>query len=137
MSEVASNVKSLIDTAKADGHAVFGINISGTKYYYRSINRAEFRELQEKLTDEAEKARTEADKQKKGLKDDDPQVEAINNKLEREATAIRDRGEDRLVQKGLIHPALTINTPAGVISNLADRIMQASGYGTEEEPEIV
>lgn len=137
MTDITENTRKLIDSAKAEGHSVYGINISGTKYYYRSINRSEFRELQEKLTDEAEKARSEADKQKRGLKEDDPQVEAINNKLEREATAIRDRGEDRLVQKGLIHPPLNSNTPAGVISNLADRIMQASGYGSEEEPEIL
>lgn len=137
MAETTTEVKNLIDSAKADGHTVYAITISGTKYYYRSINRAEFRELQEKLTDEAEKARSEADKLKKGLKEDDPQIEVINNKLEREATAIRDRGEDRLVQKGLIHPVLTVNTPAGVIASLADRIMQASGYGSEEEPEIV
>jgi hypothetical protein len=137
MAETNIEVKNLIDLAKADGHTVYAITISGTKYYYRSINRAEFRDLQEKLTDEAEKARSEADKSKKGLKEDDPQIEVLNNKLEREATAIRDRGEDRLVQKGLIHPPLTINTPAGVIASLADRIMQASGYGSEEEPEIV
>lgn len=137
MAETTTEVKNLIDSAKADGHTVYAITISGTKYYYRSINRAEFRELQEKLTDEAEKARSEADKLKKGLKEDDPQIEVINNKLEREATVIRDRGEDRLVQKGLIYPALTVNTPAGVIASLADRIMQASGYGSEEEPEIV
>lgn len=134
---MTTEVKSLIDAAKADGHTVYAINISGTKYYYRSINRAEFRELQEKLTDEAEKARSEADRLKKGLKEDDPQIEIINNKLEREATAIRDRGEDRLVHKGIIHPSLTVNTPAGVIANLADRIMQASGYGNDDEPEIV
>jgi hypothetical protein len=137
MTEMTTEVKSLIDAAKADGHTVYAINISGTKYYYRSINRAEFRELQEKLTDEAEKARSEADRLKKGLKEDDPQIEIINNKLEREATAIRDRGEDRLVHKGIIHPSLTVNTPAGVIANLADRIMQASGYGNDDEPEIV
>lgn len=137
MAELNTEVKNLIDKAKADGHVVYAINISGSKYYYRSINRAEFRELQETLTLEAEAVRSEADKLKKGLKEDDPKLEEINNKLEREAAAIRDRGEDRLVQKGLIHPPLSTNTPAGVIASVADRIMQASGYGNEEEPEIV
>ena len=137
MTEITAEVKNLIESAKADGHTVYAITISGTKYYYRSINRAEFRELQEKLTDEAEVARSAADKLKKGLKEDDPQIEVINNKLEREAIAIRDRGEDRLVQKGVVYPSLNSNTPAGVVSNLADRIMQASGYGNEDEPEIV
>jgi hypothetical protein len=137
MTELNTEVKNLIDKAKADGHVVYAINISGSKYYYRSINRAEFRELQETLTLEAEAVRSEADKLKKGLKEDDPKLEDINNKLEREAAAIRDRGEDRLVQKGLIHPQLSTNTPAGVIASVADRIMQASGYGNEEEPEIV
>lgn len=137
MAELNTEVKNLIDKAKADGHVVYAINISGSKYYYRSINRAEFRELQETLTLEAEAVRSEADKLKKGLKEDDPKLEEINNKLEREAAAIRDRGEDRLVQKGLIYPPLSTNTPAGVIASVADRIMQASGYGNEEEPEIV
>jgi hypothetical protein len=135
MSNLSVDVKSIVDKAKAEGHAVFALNISGTKYYYRSINRAEFKELQELLTTEAEKAKAEA--LKKNLDDNDPKIEEINIKLEKDAAAIRDKGEDRLVAKGLLYPSISQNTPAGVIANLADRIMQASGYGSEEEPEIL
>lgn len=123
--------------AKADGHSVFSINISGTKYVYRSVNRAEFRVLQEQLTQEAQKAKVESDKAKKGLSPDSPEMDAVNLKLEKEAIDIRDRGEDRLVAKALLYPAVTSNTPAGVYTTIADRIMQASGFGSEEEPELL
>ena len=132
-----TEVNEQIIKAKADGHLVFSINISGIKYIYRSINRAEFRELQEQLTNEAEKAKADADKAKKGLPADSPELEAINNKLEREALLIRDRGEDRLVAKGLIYPVLNINSPAGIATTIADRIMAGSGFGSEEEPELI
>jgi hypothetical protein len=141
MSEIKSDlpdeVKNLVGFAKKEGHSVFSLTISGVKYIYRSISRSEFRKLQEVLTDEAEKAKLESDKAKKGLAEDSPEVQAINSKLEREALLIRDRGEDRLVAQGLIWPPLSTNTPAGVITTIADRIMEASGWGVEAEPEIL
>lgn len=115
--EVQDKVASL----KSQGYVVQAITIAGTKYVYKSVNRAEFRALQEKLTREAEEA-------KKNLPED---------KLEQEALAIRDRGEERLVEVGLIHPPLSANTPAGVLTSIADYIMQASGFGIETEPETL
>lgn len=106
---------------KAKGHIVQAITIAGTRYIYRSLNRAEFRKLQEVLTAEAEAA-------KKTVAED---------KLEQEALAIRDRGEDRLVKTALVSPEITENTPAGAVTTLADLIMQASGFGVETEPETL
>jgi len=128
-------VQSKIENAKSEVHSVFSLTISGTPYIYRSINRSEFKSLQEKMVKEAEDARIEAEAKKKDLPKDDPKIELINQELERKATEIKDRGEDRLVSVGLVHPVLSPNTPAGVPSTIADRIMQASGFGVEEEPE--
>lgn len=132
---IPESVQSQINKLKAEGHAVFSINISGVKYIYRSINREEYRLVQEKLTTDAEKVRLEAEALKKDLKPGDPKLAEINLKIEKEALRMRDDGEDLLLQKGLIHPALTANTPAGVATAIADRIMQSSGFGIEEEPD--
>lgn len=128
-------VKNIIDQAKAEGHSVFSLNITGTKYIYRSISRAEFKSLQEKMVKEAEQAKSEADNKKKGLEESDPKVAIINQELEAIALQIKDRGEERLLEIGVLHPKITENTPAGVHSTIADHIMQASGFGNEEEPE--
>lgn len=118
---IPENVQTQIDELKQLGFVVQAITIAGTKFIYRSVNRGEFRRLQEALTREAEEA-------KKTLKEDE---------LEQAALQIRDRGEDRLLNLGLIYPAISENTPAGALSTLADLIMQASGFGVETEPETL
>lgn len=130
-------IGALVMKAKAEGHSVFALTISGIKYIYRSINRAEFRELQAVLTKEAEDLRQEADNRKKGLSKDDPKLAEIDMYVEKQAAIIRERGEERLVEKSLIHPKLTPGTPAGVSPTLADRTMEASGYGGDEQPEML
>jgi len=130
-------VKKLVDEAKAEGHVVFAINLAGVKYIYRSINRAEFRDLQALLANEAEEAKTAADAARAGLEENDPKLLEIDTQLEKKAIEIRERGELRLVEKGLLHPALSENTPAGVSTTIADRIMEASAFGSEEEPEML
>jgi len=132
-----AEVNAAIVKAKADGHQVFSITISGVKYVYRSINRTEFRTLQDQLTTEAEKAKLESDKAKKALPADSPELEALNIRLEKEALAIRDRGEEKLVLQGLLHPAIGPNTPAGVFPSIANRIMASSGFDNENEPEML
>lgn len=118
---IPEDVQTRIDGLKAAGFVVQAITIAGTKFIYRSVNRGEFRQLQEALTKEAEEA-------KKTLKED---------QLEQAALQIRDRGEDRLLNLGLIHPSISENTPAGALTTLADLIMQASGFGVETEPETL
>lgn len=134
---LAPEVQALVDEAKKDGHVVFSLKLAGVAYIYRSINRQEFRQLQQKLADEAEKARIEAVNKKQGLSEDDPKIAEIDAQLEKRAMEIREKGEERLVEKGLLHPELTSNTPAGVSTSIADRIMEASAFGSEEEPEML
>jgi len=135
MSHNDTSVEPLVKAAKEQGHSVFCLKISGTPYYYRSINRKEFQELQEILIKETEKIKTETEEKRKDLKPEDPKNRVLDSAVEQEMMRLRDAGEERLVAKGLLHPAMSVNTPAGVIATLADRIMQASGYGVEEEPE--
>lgn len=131
---LAPEVQALVNQAKKDGHVVFSLKLAGVSYIYRSINREEFRQLQQKLADEAEEARLEADSKKQGLAEDDPRVAEIDAGLEKVAMQIREKGEERLVEQGLLYPELTSNTPAGVSTSIADRIMEASAFGSEEEP---
>lgn len=131
------NVKEVVDAAKAQGHMVYALPLAGVKYIYRSINRAEFRSLQQQLADEAEQARLESVKKKAGLEENDPAIASIDAALEKQAVEIREKGEERLVRVGLLHPEFNDNTPAGVSSTLADRIMEASAFGSEEEPELL
>jgi|JI102314A1RNA_FD_contig_31_7163769_length_1286_multi_5_in_0_out_0_3 hypothetical protein len=135
MSHNDTSVDVLVKTAKEQGHSVFSLKISGIPYYYRSINRKEFQELQEILIKETEKIKAESDEARKNLKPEDPKIRELDSWIEKETIRMRDSGEERLVLKGLLHPPINPNTPAGVIATLADRIMQASGYGVEEEPE--
>jgi len=135
--ELPEEIKKLVDTAKSQGHAVFAIKLAGLSYYYRSINRQEFRTLQEILVKETEKVRDEAEAKKAGLKPEDPKIKQIDAWTEKEANNIREAGEERIARQGLLYPPFGENTPAGVMSALADRIMQASGFGSEEEPELL
>ena len=135
--ELPEEIKKLVDAAKVQGHAVYAIKLAGMTYYYRSINRAEFRHLQELLIKETEKVRDEAEAKKTGLKPDDPKIKQIDAWTEKEAAVIREAGEERIARQGLLYPLFGENTPAGVMSSLADRVMQASGFGSEEEPELL
>jgi hypothetical protein len=135
--KLPDEVQAAVDTAKAQGHVVFSIKLAGVRYIYRSINRKEFRELQSLIADEAEQAKVKAEKSKAGMEDNDPRLVDIDAQLEKTAIEIREQSEDRLVRKGLLHPELSENTPAGVATTIADRIMEASAFGSEEEPELL
>lgn len=111
-------LKDKIDKLKSEGHAVFAITISGVKYYYRSINRQEYRALQNSLLKTAE-----------SLKGTKPDAEI--------SIMVKDSGEEDLVKIGLIAPPITDNSPAGVLTSLSDLIMEASGFGSEAEPEVL
>jgi hypothetical protein len=136
--EITKEVQKDIDAAKALGHVVYSVKIAGARYIYRSINRGEFRDLQSQLTSEAEAVRAASDLKKKSLSKDSPELSEIEAELETAALGIRDRGEDRLVKKGLVCPDnLPNNAPAGVVATLADRIMEGSGFQAGEDPEIL
>lgn len=117
MSDLPDNVKSDVATAKANGCTVLSVSINKSQYVYRSINRLEYKKLQEDMLN-SQKA---AD--------------------EKTIAAVRDDGEEQLVLKALIHPRvaskLDLNGfPAGVISKLAELVMQASGFGDIEEKPV-
>jgi hypothetical protein len=135
--ELPQEVKTLIENAKAGGHSVYSLNIAGVKYYYRSITRAEFRDLQQKLTKDAEEVKKKFDALKKDIPEKDPRMEDINMQFEAEANILKEKGEERLVAVGLLYPAITQNTPAGIVPTISDQIMFGSGYGNEEEPEVL
>jgi hypothetical protein len=135
--EISPELKNKIDSAKSAGHSVYSLNVAGIKYYYRSINRSEFRSLQETLTTEAEAVKNRYDALKKGIPDKDPKIDQINIEFEKEANILKERGEERLIKTALLYPTISDNTPAGVLSTLADHIMLGSGYGNEEEPEVL
>lgn len=134
---LSDEVKVIVDKAKSEGHIVYALTIAGVKYIYRSINRQEFRDLQKQLVDEAEAARLDAVAKKSGLAEDSPEYAKIDAELEKASIEIRERGEERLVAKGLLYPKLGSNSPAGVSTTIADRIMEASAFGSEEEPELL
>jgi hypothetical protein len=135
--DISQEAQAKIDEAKAEGHVVFALKLAGVRYIYRSINREEFRVLQQQLADEAEEVRLEAIGKKKGLEEDDPRSLKIDAGLEKKAIEIRESGEERLVLEGLLYPEFTQNTPAGVPRTIADRIMEASAFGSDEEPEML
>lgn len=120
-------LKPLIDKAKADGHSVFSIKIGGKSYVYRSINRKEFRQMQDELAKRAESIRREiGEKNKKdGVVD--------NVEIETRTARLKEEGEELVVMLAVlsdppITPARLDNFPAGVISSLSDRILMAAGF---------
>ncbi len=115
---LTQDLKDKIEKLKSEGHSVHAITISGVKYYYRSINRKEYKDLQTSLY-----------KMTESMKGTKPDAEI--------AIIVKDSGEEDLVKLGLIEPQLTANSPAGVVSSLADRVMEASGFGVETEPEVL
>lgn len=116
-------VQQIVDAAKKANHSVFSIPIHGSNYVYRSINRAEFRALQNQLFDQAEQAR-------KAIQDEKALAVALDK--------VKDDGESRLVTLATLHPKLTEaelnNSGAGLVPTLADFIMRASNFGVDLEP---
>jgi len=118
---IPENIQKQIDELKSQGFMVCAITIGGIKYIYRSLNRAEYKAVQDILTKQADAVKKTASEE---------EVAAA-------AAALKDVGEEKLVSIALLHPQLTPNTPAGVLSTIADRVMEASGFGVEVEPEIL
>ena len=117
--------KELVDKAKAAGHNVFKATISKTAYVYRSINRLEYRKIQDQVLQKSlSRAKLARDRADRG--------EDVDVELESGAQA-REDGEEDLFRLAVLSPKVSgkidMNTlPAGVITKIADLIMEASGF---------
>ncbi len=113
-----------IQGIKDAGHRVLQAKVAGVTCTYRSLSRAEFRDLQKKIADKTEEI-------KKSVAQD--QVEAKLNFL-------KEDGEEQIVMKALLVPKIASELelsrlPAGLIPTLSELIMSASGFGAETEPQ--
>ena len=101
-----------IEAAKQAGHRVFKVTLSGDTYIYRDVLRKEFKDVQTAIFQRAAQ---------------DPD----------DIMSGRSDHEDELVARALIEPQLTSKlelsaVPAGVVTQLFELIMKASGF--QEEP---
>lgn len=117
MDSITPELTQSINAAKAAGHSVFSIKLSGKQFIYRSINRSEFRQLQKQLAEDTEKMKTS------GLS------------AESQVSEIREKAEERLIKIALLSDSSTLDQElAGAITTIADLVMQASGFGVDAEP---
>jgi TPP-dependent 2-oxoacid decarboxylase len=111
-----------IDGLKAEGFKVYSATISGTKYIYRNISRAEYRTLQDELAQEAKKYRN-----------------ASTEEQEDASIEIREQAEERLVLTTIVDPELSQSRleklPAGIVTTLSELVMKCSAFGIDVEPE--
>lgn len=119
-----TQVQQKVNEVKAKGHSVFKVPIAKREFIYRSINRQEYGALQKSIAEDSRKIRTS---------------EGTDEEKEESIALMRERGEEKLVLLALVYPEVDnssdfTNLPAGVISTLADMIMQASGFGVDVEP---
>lgn len=124
-----NKVKEKINKLKADGHSVYSIVLASRTYIYRSVNRKEFRSLQDDI------AKKTAALRKQGKVEDDPE-------LENDITKLKEESEEHLVVMALVDPeAIHVgeleSLPAGVVSSLSELILQASAFGSEAEPQLL
>ena len=108
-------IQGLIDSVKKSGHLVHKIELGGIEYIYRSINRLEWREFQKSLSEKLKSASPEGP-----------------------TPAAKEDGEDEIVMRALLSPKLStrqeiLSMPAGVVTQLADFILRASGFVVAEE----
>lgn len=127
-------LQQLINDAKSVGHSVFSVKIGGKTYVYRSINRKEFRELQDSLAKKAEDIKNAAKALGK------PKEDLVQTDIDAKIARLKEVGEEQMVMLGLISttpitPQELDNFPAGVITSLSDKILIASGFGEEAEEE--
>lgn len=119
MDSITPELQQAIDALKKTGFSVFSVTLSGKRYIYRSINRAEFRQLQKQLAEDTEKLKTSG------------------QTADAQLAEIREKAEERLVKLAIVGEvaASMDNELAGAITTLADLVMQASGFGVETEPQ--
>lgn len=115
------DIQETIAVAKKNGCRVFQAKVSGIDTIYRSITRKEFRDLQKKLADKTE-----------SIKKTNP------DNWEGPVSLLKEEGEEHLVLKGVLQPKLDSELdltalPAGFVPVIAEKVMEASGFGQEVE----
>lgn len=107
-------INDTISDLKKTGHKVCKTTIDGKAYTYTNFLRSEWKNLQKEL----------AEIQGKVIASDPA------------AIGVKEAGEELIVVRALLSPEPTPTTisslPAGLISTLADLILQASGFGLKE-----
>lgn len=112
--KLSVEVQAEVDKAKDNGCLVNQLDLDGNIFIYRSLNRLEWRRLQQETL--------------KRVKGADGNVDP-NKVLEN-----KEDSEDSVVIKALISPKHTTSAelagyPAGYIAQLADRVTELSGFG--------
>lgn len=114
--EIPQEVAKVIEQVKSSGLPVLAVTITDREFIYRGISRSEWRHFQKEV---ASKRRPQTSPV------DEPQIGA------------REEGEDELVAKALISPKVSVTElsafPAGVVTQLSDLILKASGFVTIDE----
>lgn len=126
MSKISPDLRKKVDEFKKEGHNVAKLEISGRDYYYRSLSRKEFRDMQETI--QTKYATLNLDPNEDVTPDQANQMELI-----------KDDAETEVAMKCVFEPALSSleNLPAGVVPTLVDNIMKVSGFGLEVKPEVL
>lgn len=117
-----------VEELKKSGFRIFKAKIAGVNTVYRSINRKEFRDMQKAI---AEKT----DLLQKGAGPD-----ASQEKRQMIANNMKEEGEEMLVLKAVVSPKMDTvldlqALPAGFVMSVAEKIMVASGFSEDIEPE--
>lgn len=134
--EQLKKLQPVIDDIKASGHNVFKASLSGSEYIYRSINRLEYRQVQDTIMKKSlERAKAIQAKSEEG--DDVSALELDTGDRSRED------GEEALFQLAMVFPKVDSDLdihqfPAGAVTKVADLIMEASGFvaGTPEVEQL-
>jgi len=120
ISELGPNVEADVSTAKDNGCVVEYLKLGNSPFVYRSLNRLEWKGLQNDAISKSKGADGSIDPMK--------------------VMELKDESEDAVVMRALIHPkhetvGELAGYPAGYVAQLADKITEASGFGEiEEEP---
>lgn len=111
-------LKQEIDQLKLKGHSVYKVSLAGESYVYRSVNRKEFRSLQDKIAATAETLKA--------------------GKPEDNINTIKEESEMQLVKLAVVSPSLQSvdldSVQAGVVTRLSELILEASAFGEEVSP---
>lgn len=94
---------------------VYAVNLTNVTYYYRPINRAEFRNVMKVVNQ--------------------PTTTMVPN------PEINFQVEELTIQIAVLHPKITpqsvLGMPAGVVSKLSDLVMESSGFDSAATPELI
>lgn len=133
-----------IDSFKKQGLSVRKITLGGKGFIYRSLNRQEYRKIQDKVEETGEAIREDLFKkysplQEAAANDKDKLVELgqkLDTELRKKVKAAQEAADESLILEGLVDPVVTDldSLPPGVIATLSTEIMKISGF--EEEPQI-